>query len=341
MKDKLITNFLSNITFEDVTDDDDDINESISSLNLNKNFVSWIKFIFTDSEPNANRQRIPEEEFDNIISTGLHMPIKAASLSKNGIPNGHEGAYPIGVITNLKKVGGQIKGLAALWKKEREEDVNYIKEAHSKGIPINLSWELGYVNSSVDDNGIEDLHDVVVRATTIVGMPAYKGRTPVLEISASEQNKNVEDTELEELELLKQRVSDLENKMLEKDTALSAKDDEIKSLREENENLLQFKAEVEAKEEKERKLKKMKEKCKEAGIIKDDQYFIDNAEKLLSMTEESFEFMLQEMVAFSSAYRKESTSSLDKNIPNLNGNSDDISKDPKALAQALRELKSK
>src|SRR3990172_5654687 len=142
--------------------------------------ITWAKFVLTDDKPDANGQRVPEEEFDNLIKTGLNKPVKMAY----GEPNdGHGDAHPLGTITNLTRQGNKIVALAALWNRERGDDIALIKERVKSDRPVNVSWEILYGKNRII-NGVEDLLDTVLRAVTIVGMPAYKGRTQFLAVAA-------------------------------------------------------------------------------------------------------------------------------------------------------------
>ena len=143
--------------------------------------VTWAKFILTDDRPNGNKERVPESEFDNIIKTGVYMPVKMA-FSK--IEDGHDNSFPLGVITHLQKVGNTIKAIAAFWPRERPKDIEMLKEHMASKKPVNVSWEIMYSDIEEEEGGITSLKDTVLRAVTIVGMPAYKGRTPVLAIAA-------------------------------------------------------------------------------------------------------------------------------------------------------------
>lgn len=162
----------------------------VSSIDINKealasidnHTLSWMDFVFTDDQPNANKQGVKAETFDRLIETGILMPLKMAA---GGIAPGHKGSLPIGVISSLEKNASQLVGRAALWTEEREDDVKLIKEAYSNKKPLNISWELLYSETETDSNGIEWLLDPVVRAATLVGVPAYSGRTSVLAVAAS------------------------------------------------------------------------------------------------------------------------------------------------------------
>lgn len=162
------------------------VGEANASLMLNPT-VAWAKFILTDNLPNGNNQRVPTEEFDNLILSGLHMPIK---MAEGKIDSGHDNSKPLGVITHLKKEKDPltnadiIVALAALWANERPSDVAYVRELMDAGEDVNVSWELGYRDSTVNESGVEDFIDVVLKAVTLVTKPAYQGRTRFLSVAA-------------------------------------------------------------------------------------------------------------------------------------------------------------
>lgn len=145
--------------------------------------ITWAKFVLTDNKPNGNNQRIPDEEFESVIRTGLYKPVK---MGLGEIKDGHDGAKPLGVITNLKREGDVILGLAALWDHERSGDVSMVKKAVNSGKPVNVSWELLYGRKDVID-GVENLRDIILTAATIVGIPAYAGRTQFIAVAASKK----------------------------------------------------------------------------------------------------------------------------------------------------------
>jgi len=154
-------------------------NEAISSVLINP-AVTWAKFILTDDMPNKNKQRIPESEFDNLIRTGTYMPIKMAYDKMAD----HNEAFPLGVITHLKKAGKQIKALAAFWSKERPKDIQYIKTALASKQPVNVSWEIQYEDSDIEEDGVQALKNTSLKGVVIVATPAYAGRTPILAIAS-------------------------------------------------------------------------------------------------------------------------------------------------------------
>jgi hypothetical protein len=146
--------------------------------------TTWAKFVLTDDQPNGNRQRIPIEEFGNVIKTGAYKPLKMAIAE---IADGHEESKPLGVITNLIQDANRIIALAALWGHERSGDVGMIKKYVNSGKPVNISWELLYGSSVKEEGGIEALRDITLTAATIVGIPAYAGRTQFIAVAASKK----------------------------------------------------------------------------------------------------------------------------------------------------------
>jgi hypothetical protein len=311
--------------------------EAFASVGLNPAF-NWIKFTLTDALPNLNKQRIPVKEFDNLIRTGYLTSIK---MGRGKIEPGHENAIEIGVISHLKKTeDNKIVGLAAIWSKDHPDEYKYIKENFDKNIPLNISWEILYRNSTADADGISDLEDTTLKSAVLVGRPAYGGRTQILSI-ASETNINSEETmELKELE---EKYSALETEFNAKKLELETKSSELEALRVELTNkteetkdyseLKEFKASVLKEKEENQKFESIKTKFSEAGLTKDEVYFKDNKEKLLSMTPEVLDFMMQELVAF-----KSTSASQHETIPNLtSGKEDRVT--PKELGKALREMK--
>jgi len=267
--------------------------DALASISKNSQF-SYMAFILTDDKPNENKQRIPEEEFDNLIESGFYTPLK---MAYNEMKDGHEDAFPLGPITHLKKFKNQIKCIATLWARERPEDVEYLKDSFANKLPLNVSWEILYQDSSTNDDGIETLSGTSLRAVTIVGLPAYAGRTPIVAVAS----KIKEEDTLDELEKTKVELKEIKDE-------LSGIKDELKSRSEE----------VDTKET-------------ELTELRD---FNTNKELLLGLSSEALEFMIQELVAFSTTKDKNSSSSL--TIPNLNS-SPDNTLNITELAQVLRK----
>ena len=324
------------------SEDEEGIAEASLSLNSTHRFI---KFTLTDDQPNLNKQRIPVKEFANLIRTGLFAPIK---MGKGQIEQGHENALPIGVISHLKKTeDNKIVGLAAIWSKENPDEYNYIKENYDKKTPLNISWEILYKNSTTDAEGITDLEDTMLKAAVLVGRPAYGGRTQILSV-ASETNTDSEG--IMELKELEEKVSTLEtelgttkSELASTKIELTAKTTELDTLKadltkvtedtKDYSELKEFKASVLREKEENEQFDGIKTKFSEAGLIKDETYFKDNKAKLLSMTPELLDFMMQELVAF-----KNTSASVHETVPNLTATTKDKFT-PKELGEALRNMK--
>lgn len=188
-QNKNINNIENTLELLSEIDIPEEILDAEASLMLNP-YVRWAKFILTDDQPNGNRERVPFEEFDNLIRSGIHMPIK---MAEGRIEDGHEDASPIGVITHLKKIFvdgiNRIEGLAALWLNERPGDVSYLKTKIDNGEPVNLSWEMGASEKVLATDGIYDWKGVALKAATVVGIAAYLGRTQITAMAAKKKTE--------------------------------------------------------------------------------------------------------------------------------------------------------
>lgn len=309
-----------------------DDNEEVASVSLNP-LYQWAKIVVTDDQPNANKVRVPESEFDNIIRTGIFAPIK---MAEKEISDGHDEAFgkPIGIISQLTKEGNKIIALAALWKKERPNDIQKLKEMYKNGTPPQVSWEISYVESAIEDGGIEALQGTILTGLTVVGMPAYTGRTPFVAMSSKE---NKEDFSVEDKEILEQKISELEQKLADALKQLEDKNTELQTNLSELDTLRTFKAEFDKKAEEETKLASIKTKFTEANLAKEDDYFVANKELLLGLSDTALDFMIQELVAFSSAKNEKESSEKKPKVPDLKDNKNNDLEGPKALGQALRE----
>jgi hypothetical protein len=301
--------------------------EALASVGNNPTF-RWCKFVLTDDLPNLNKNRIPESEFDNLIRTGLYAPIKMAATE---IRDGHDKSIPLGTITSLKKEGNTVKGLAALWSLERSEDVDLVKKAYDSGKPLNLSWEILYKGTEEEPDGVTALKDTVLRATTLVGLPAYGGRTPILQVASVDEhveNENLTEENTEgdlELEELKQEHETLLAKYAELETNYT-------TLSTEKEELLQYKKNIEDKEAEVAKFEAIKQKFVEAGLTREETYFVENKERLLAMAEDALDFMLQDLVAFGAKSEEVASTKLPVIPVKIN---DKLT--PKELAKKMRE----
>lgn len=333
--------FYLDAKFEFLEDDSTEKGEAFSAISLNP-FFQWAKIVVTDDLPNANRMRIPQSEFENIIKTGINAPIKMAQAE---ISPGHKEAFgqPIGVITNLTKESNKIIALAALWKKERPEDIAKLKDMYLNGNPPNVSWEVSYTESSYNDEGIEELLGTSLDGLAIVGLPAYRGRTSFVAMSSEDQNKSdKESVTLEEIEQLKQENEQLKQEIANLKSTNESLEGSLNTAKAEAEELKAFKDNIEKDKADAEKLNAIKAKFEEAGISKEENYFVEKKDTLLGLADEELDFMIQEIAAFS----KTATSS-DNNkgpkIPDLKNtdNEDQDLSDPKNLAKALKELRAK
>lgn len=326
---------------------DDNLNSleafaSIVSLNPN---VRWMKFILLDDMPNKNKQRIPQEEFDNVVKTGMYMPLKSEAGTTSG---NHKASDPLGVITGLKKEGNHIIGLAALWEKERPEDIKMLKDSFDAGAKINVSWELNY-NEEVKKEDYSDLLGITMNAATIVGLPAYAGRTPITalaEETGAENNSLLEGNSLEELEKITQErdallveKTQLAEKVTELEASIVQRDSISESIKTELTGLKEFKAGIDAVKEKETKITNLKKLFSDSGLEVEDDYFTDEerVSKLLAMDESSLNFMIQETVAFKKTVEASAKASV--NVPHLNLKpKTNVSLTPAEIGRAMRDL---
>jgi hypothetical protein len=334
MKDKL-EDFLSEVRL--IVQEDLVKGEAFASIKLNPS-LRWMKFILLDDKPNGNKQRVPKEEFSNIIKTGVHMPIK---MAEGAIADGHDEALPIGVITNLKQINNRIEGLAALWSRERPEDIDYIINEFEAGNVPQISYELPFEEYKESEAGVQDLYGTSLGAATLVNMPAFKGRTPVVALASDsgDGDTTLEETKLmDELETLKQQYSESQDTIKELEKELAEQKEAQASVDKELEELREFKAEIEKKAEEADKLDKVEKKFAEAGIEKDNEYFEDNKELLLGLDETAIDFMVQELVSFASKKEDKKADLEDEDaIPPLSGEKNTKPTTMKELSDALNK----
>jgi hypothetical protein len=340
-----------------------ELGAAFASLVLNPT-VSWAKFILTDDRMNGNGQRIPKEEFANLINTGVHMPVK---MALGEIAPGHDDSKPLGVITHLKEIetedgSSAIVALAALWGEERPADVAFIKERHAKNQPVDVSWEILYENEVFNEAlGSIDLISTALRAATVVGNPAYKGRTPFLAISSktarSDESATVteevheditEETTVEKelqekLDAALAEITDLKAKLSEKETAIAELATQKTTLEEEIAPLKEFKEKADAELAKAEKLTSIKKKFEEAKLDKDEKYFETNEETLFAMSEAQLDFMVQELKAFASVRTSQASNEEDDKteIPALHSENNGEQPSVSELAQFLRSRNGK
>jgi len=154
--------------------------------------LTWIKLIFSDDQPNANKQGIKQEEFSNLINSMSYMPIKANyNVEESGV-EGHTDAIQIGVIKEGQQEANKIVAVGALYNDESPDVVDFFKKEIADGRAVNFSWEIRYKDSIFEDD-VEWLIGTTTKAVTAVKSPAYDGRTPLLSISSFDFIKLIDD----------------------------------------------------------------------------------------------------------------------------------------------------
>jgi hypothetical protein len=320
--------------------------EAFASVSLNPH-LTWIKFVLTDDKPNANGHRIPKEEFANIIKTGVYMPLK---MAEGEISEGHEGTIPLGVMTHLVDREDRIEALAALWLREREDDIDFLKERFESGKDIDISWEISFEKTREED-GHMDLGNVSMNAATIVGMPSYMGRTNVQALAAKkklEDDSNMDNTitldKHEEIlaglrESHDDRVSELETQLTEATENSEELETKVSEAEKELETLREFKESVDAEAEREAKMASIKAEFEEAELNTSDDYFEERKEQLLAMSDEQREFFIQELVSLrdAEAAEEEEEASITGKTPPFRGKEADDDVDGAAVLEYLRE----
>lgn len=299
----------------------EDAGQAFASVELNPT-LSWIKFILTDDKPNANNNRIPREEFPNLISSGLYMPIKMTTSEIEG----HAEAVPIGVITHLKEKGNKIVGLAALWQAEYSEEISYLKDRYANKKSLDLSWEIMHASSHLEDD-VEVLTDTILRAATFVKVPAYNGRTYVTELSENKEEEILETKNLEEIKTL------YEEKLNDKQSAIETLEAEVQTLKEsqlteelkaELEELREFKARLDEELERQEQIESIKGVFSEFDVEVNDAFIEEREELLLSMSEEALKFFAEtyakaQKVEENDDEETKSKEAETKKVPNLKG----------------------
>jgi len=158
-------------------------------------YLTVVKFVFADDQPNRNKQAIPYEEFNALAQSAIGMPIKIRFLGKN--VGNHTGSIPIGHIRDVNEEDEDgIHKLVAegvLYNDEYPEIVGFLKDAFASGEAPGISWELTY-KDSVIEQGVSWLKGVVARAATFVKNPAYGTRTALLALAS---DKSLSDEEIE------------------------------------------------------------------------------------------------------------------------------------------------
>jgi len=217
-------------------------------------------------------------------------------------------------------------------------------------------YDEGKLREAIQEMGKSNLPTPILKslkstATTL--LDRIEAGASLDEISFGESSIPLENLFMEEdtveLEQLKQRVAELEAKLAaaeaslqEKETAFASLETEKKGMETQLAELKAFKDQIDAEVAKAEKMDGIKAKFAEAKLNKDEAYFSENAEKLLSLDEATLDFMVQEISAFSAqASKKDEDEPEDKTrIPsNLHSEVKDIT--ISEIVKALKERKSK
>lgn len=321
------------------------IDESLAqaSISLNPN-VTWVKLVLTDDKPNANGHRTPKEEFANVAKTALYMPIK---LAIGEINDYHDDAFPIGVMAHILTKDDHIEALAALWTRERHEDVEMLKQRFANGQDINVSWEITYDEVKANSElSCQDLIGCSVNAATIVGIPAYMGRTSVTQMASVKEMEDKPAMDMIELvkheeivTALKAEIETLKQEALTAKSGLEAITPELTELR-------TFKSEFDAAKMRVEKNKTIRDKFTAAGLELGDEYFTKREDTLAAMEDSQLDFLVQELLAFKkpeekvdeSSEKKDDTSSITSNLPKVDA---DKTLDKAEIVKVLKAMDKK
>jgi hypothetical protein len=146
--------------------------------------LTWVKLVFADDKPNANKQGISKEEFPNLIKSMSYMPIKAKYAAESGL-EGHAEASVIGVLKAGTVQEDKILAVGALYSDEFPDIVDFFKKSVAEGGRVDFSWEIRYKESAEKD-GVEWLMNTTTKAITAVKNPAYEGRTHLVSMSVNQ-----------------------------------------------------------------------------------------------------------------------------------------------------------
>jgi hypothetical protein len=321
-----------------------------------------IEFVFTDFLPNKNKEGVREKEADNIIRTGINMPIKVDF--RGGKVGDHPYSIPVGPITSMRRVGDQVHASAILWKDEFGELADYLEKASASEDGVHFSWELYYGGKSADDDGTTWYDDVVVAGATMVAKPAYAGRTPLLAYASEDFSNKVEDLErqvaalseqlshsegekpMEPVDELKQQVADLEKRLVDLEAAKSTEEPveasdeqqapDVATLQTELEELRLFKSNVEKQQQRDALLASRRDVIKD--VLSDDEYKA-KSDFIAELSDDQFKTFTETLVTAAQKAQKVQ-SSLRNGIPDPIGGSDG-NVTTASLAEALRGARKK
>jgi len=263
----------------------------VAQASANPN-LGWLEFVLTDAQPNSNRQGIKASAFDNLVNTGMFMPVKMAAGKIN---LDHSEAEPLGAIASLEADETKILGKAALWKQERQTDYELLVSMSADSKPIDVSWEIAYTESEVDDEGVEWISDPILTGAALVGLPAYAGRTPVTAVASTEANED-NSTEAGPVESGGDEDTDQENALVKSlEATITNLESKMEEFEKELEELREYKTERERLDTEATLFTARTKSIADAGLTVSSEEIEAKKDFWLGLSEDSFVTMLSMM----------------------------------------------
>jgi hypothetical protein len=184
---------LFNVALAEIISDSDDDDKKVNP------YLTTAKFVFADDRgaplstaPAGLLQGIEYEDFDEVMSTAINMPIKMMYTGQGA--GNHLGSYVIGHITNMTKAEAgdthQLLADAVLYAEEFPEEIEYLKKAYANNEAPGISYEIIY-GDSVIKNGVQWIKKLVTTAATFVREPAYGKRTALLALASAKNDEEL------------------------------------------------------------------------------------------------------------------------------------------------------
>jgi len=284
--------------------------------------LGWLEFILTDDKPNENKQGVPRSAFAALVDSGLFMPLK---IGEGEISKDHDNAKPLGTIAKLTPEEDKILGKAAIWKADKPDEYKMLVEKHSSDEPINISWEILYSKSTIDDDGVEWLSDPVLVGAAIVSKPAYGDRTPVLSVASTVDDENTAQEEVTTEDSSGETESPAEKELAKLKETLATLEEEVATLR-------KYKKEREEADAKASKLAERVEALKAAGFEFSLEEIQEKQDAWAAMDDNTFELMLEAM-------KKVKSSAASVHVPDVHGDDPSENDIVEIVRQGLKELR--
>lgn len=302
-----------------------------------------LRFVFTDYKPNKNKQGVPRAEAENVINTGLNMPVKINFSSSKA--KGHLGAFPIGPILSLREEGDQIVGEAIVWRNAFPDVADYLEKASAESGGVQFSWELLYSDSEIDTEGVQWLKGIVTDGITIVDTPAYEGRTPLLalaeeQIFMDELQKRVEELTAQ-VTTLTASVAEKDKQIADLQASVAEVQKERDTLSAEAETLRTFKTETEKAQAEASLLDTRKKQIAEAGIEMSDETFAGRKDLFITMSDDAFKAYVDDLSAVAKHSRASASANERIIFPDPSTGSNDQKVSIDDMVKALRSHRGK